>query len=648
MKTINKLFIGCSLVGLGLLSSCSDFDDINKDPSKTGIESTMPEYFLNKSIGKIQMDPSTGERVYVYNWNDAARNMGERGHLSVGLYNDDYISSFYYPCIAEAITNASLAIDLAGQRKGSSGFNDNLREFGRIWRAYLISQFADSFGPYPLNASTGDNPTFNTVKETYEYILAELKEAVNSIDKSVTPTEEQAKCDPGFAYNASKWVKFGNSLRMRLAMRLSNTDLKSLAQSEFEDACKDSDFIKNSDDILSYASNDGWNDYTGPFTRGWNLQLLSSTMCNILTNLGGIAVTEQRSDLAEYVKPSNYLGIKYDKHFVENTDNPTKQYWLDGMPTNLDPRALKMYSLVGDVNATNTPTNKGTKVEIGKTGLISGNDTIKINGTCCWNGFPVGTKTTWSPGIENNELISTSSGRISNYPILGKEYCTGAETGLGRVVYFGPWESYFLLAEAALYGWNTSISSEDAYEKGIRASFDYFGVSQYADDYINSEDYNMVGTSVKFTHTTEPTTVKMQYKDGYNMSAGLIDINYEYPEASKTLYGKALNDQLTKIITQKYIAQLPYLALECWSDYRRLGLPFFDMPANTTIMTGSDMTEWRPDSYKSGQSWKYYPQRMRYPLSLRTSDPDAYDHALELLGGDNTTMVPLWWAKTDK
>ena len=55
MKTINKLFLG-----LGLLSSftCSDFEDINTDPTKTPIESTLPEYFLNNAIGKIQMDPS--------------------------------------------------------------------------------------------------------------------------------------------------------------------------------------------------------------------------------------------------------------------------------------------------------------------------------------------------------------------------------------------------------------------------------------------------------------------------------------------------------------------------------------------------------------------------------------------------------------
>ena len=51
-------------------------------------------------------------------------------------------------------------------------------------------------------------------------------------------------------------------------------------------------------------------------------------------------------------------------------------------------------------------------------------------------------------------------------------------------------------------------------------------------------------------------------------------VTYEYPTASKTLYGKALNDHLTKNYHSKFIAQTPYLVLEMWSDFRRLGLPF--------------------------------------------------------------------------
>ena len=47
------------------------------------------------------------------------------------------------------------------------------------------------------------------------------------------------KCDPfdNVKYDPVEWQKYANSLRMRLAMRLSNID-KATAQAEFEDAAK--------------------------------------------------------------------------------------------------------------------------------------------------------------------------------------------------------------------------------------------------------------------------------------------------------------------------------------------------------------------------------------------------------------------------
>lgn len=77
---------------------------------------------------------------------------------------------------------------------------------------------------------------------------------------------------------------------------------------------------------------------------------------------------------------------------------------------------------------------------------------------------------------------------------------------------------------------------------------------------------------------TEPAATKtMKMVNGYTKAESTY--TFTYPVASETLYGKALNDHLTKIITQKYIAQMPWLPLEAWNDQRRLGLPFFETPA---------------------------------------------------------------------
>ena len=653
MKTMNKLFLGLGFCA-GLVS-CSDFDEVNTNPTAADEEYVKPQYALNNSIGQAQMNPGTAERVVVYNWASAARICGEMSFLNVGRYSDDYTSAYYYPYLSSSIKNATLAItavenqlEAATTTAHEKEFFPNVKQFARIWRAYLISEFVDNFGPYPIESFLGENPVFNSEKDDYEFILKELKEAAAAINTSVLPVEAEGKCDPfdNVKYDPVKWQKYANSLRMRLAMRLSNID-KATAQAEFEDAAKGNKIL-TADDMFAVKENDGWDVFSGVYTRSFDDQVLSSTVANLLTNLGGIKVTEQRSDLASYVKPANYLGIKYDRHYVANTDNPTKQYWLDGMPENLDPRALKIFCLPDDENAENyidKYNDRTAKDFVLYTVDENGNPIpnkdnpgeIKIDATRCWNGYPAGSRGGWSPTLAYNQLVTNGYGPGCTLPMLGKDYCKGKSR-----IFFAAWETYFLLAEASLYGWNTGTTAKEAYENGIKASFEYFGVSEYVNDYLNSTNYNRVGTSVKFDHTTEPTAEQMTYVDGYSKEQKTV--TYEYPTASKTLYGKALNDHLTKIITQKFIAQTPYLVLEMWSDFRRLGLPFFEIPANESSMTGSDMVNvWNPNSWKDGQKWEFYPQRMRYPSSLENADPEGYKQAVELLGGSDNIITPLWW-----
>lgn len=653
MKTMNKLFLGLGFCA-GLVS-CSDFDEVNTNPTAAGEEYVKPQYALNNSIGQAQMNPGTAERIVVYNWASAARICGEMSFLNVGRYSDDYTSSYYYPDLSASIKNATLAItavenqlEAATTTAHEKEFFPNVKQFARIWRAYLISEFVDNFGPYPIESFLGENPVFNSEKDDYEFILKELKEAAAAINTSVLPVEAEGKCDPfdNVKYDPVKWQKYANSLRMRLAMRLSNID-KATAQAEFEDAAKGNKIL-TADDMFAVKENDGWDVFSGVYTRSFDDQVLSSTVANLLTNLGGVKVTEQRSDLASYVKPANYLGIKYDRHYVANTDNPTKQYWLDGMPENLDPRALKIFCLPDDENAENyidKYNDRTAKDFVLYTVDENGNPIpnkdnpgeIKIDATRCWNGYPAGSRGGWSPTLAYNQLVTNGYGPGCTLPMLGKDYCKGKSR-----IFFAAWETYFLLAEASLYGWNTGTTAKEAYENGIKASFEYFGVSEYVNDYLNSTNYNRVGTSVKFDHTTEPTAEQMTYVDGYSKEQKTV--TYEYPTASKTLYGKALNDHLTKIITQKFIAQTPYLVLEMWSDFRRLGLPFFEIPANESSITGSDMVNvWNPNSWKDGQKWEFYPQRMRYPSSLENADPEGYKQAVELLGGSDNIITPLWW-----
>ena len=132
----------------------------------------------------------------------------------------------------------------------------------------------------------------------------------------------------------------------------------------------------------------------------------------------------------------------------------------------------------------------------------------------------------------------------------------------------------------------------------------------------------------------------MNYIDGKTNVAGTVTINYP----SNTIYkgGNIRNDKLTKIITQKFIANTPWLPLETWSDQRRLGLPFFENPAVETPLP--NLPNLNSSNFMTN-SVKNFPQRLPYPSSFRNSDPNGYTKAVQLLGGADEILTPLWWAK---
>lgn len=577
---------------------------------------------LLKSIEGAQQSPHEGERIAVYNWASAARISGEHStFLAAGRYSDSYSVDYHNSYLTKWINDAAQTITMANQVDGllpeghAKDFNKNVASMARIWRTVMIAEYVDNFGPYPLGGFDGENTQYSSVKEVYHYMLDELRDAVENIVSSVVPTSEEAAFDPMFEFDATKWMKYGNSLRLRLAMRMSEVD-KAKAQTEFE-AVDKSMLISTMQDIAKVKEYNQWNAYAGIYSRSWNYISLPSTMSNILTGLGGVAVSDQNAGLADYVKPMNYLGKKFDQNYAECTDNPLKDFWMDGIPENLDPRAMVLYSL---------PTDENT--------YPIGDVNVEVKNT--WNSYPAGSRGAWSSKFGSN--VAVSSRYSVTLPKLSNAYRGTSENGAR--VWFGPWETHFLLAEAALYGWNTGgVTAEAAYEQGIRTSFENFGVSQFVDAYLKSEDYNRIGVSVKFTHTAEPSSFTADYVNAYTNEADTI--TYEYPSVSKSLYKDGLNTQLAKIITQKYIAQAPYCTLEMWNDYRRLGLPWFDMPANETTMVGTDMENtWNPSLWQTGQIISVYPQRMRYPSNL----PNLYG-ATSVLGGENTVLTPLWWAK---
>ena len=77
--------------------------------------------------------------------------------------------------------------------------------------------------------------------------------------------------------------------------------------------------------------------------------ILVATLNNIFIGLGGVKSETLVSDAFKaYVKPADYIGLKFEDHFSAKTNDPSAGYWLDGLPEIIDPRAYKSFIIPGD------------------------------------------------------------------------------------------------------------------------------------------------------------------------------------------------------------------------------------------------------------------------------------------------------------
>lgn len=637
MKMIRNLIKILPILILGILVSCNDFEELNRDTSKSDVNQVMSEYFLNKSIYEAQQDPHIAERMFILTWKYAAR-FERGGGIIYGADNNEWISDYYGASyVGGCVNNASLAISVGEEQlklnihpENRNKITKNVIAMARIWRAYLLAEMASGFGPISVNRE------YVSEKDAFYFILKELKEGAESLDANVK-MDDISKQDLFFGGKVEKWKKYANSLRMRYAMLLSVVD-NAKAKEEFEDAVKDgeSSFISSVDDVASVQEKDGWNPLAGVMSRPWNSQLISVTYNNMVVGLGGQTFAVPDS-LKPYLKdPHAYLGLYLDKHFPLTTSDPCAGYFFDGIPSIIDPRATVLFNIPGykdKINNQDIYFDQGSIKDSAK--LLNPTDKtemLKVRIKYSWSAWVAGV---WDA---KGALCSDLTGVVANYPRLSVKY----RKSTNKRVWFADWESYFLLAEAKIYNWNlgkTGGTTEDFYNKGVRASFIYHGVDKNVEDYISSETYNRVGTSVKFTHTTEAKPYAIKAINPYTKTE--TTVNYQYPKNSIYKNGMVNNDELTKIITQKYLAQMPWLPLEAWSDHRRLGLPFMENPAAEVDFAPDRL----PITVKTSKETRleFYPKRYRYPASLQTSNAAGYAKAVEYLGGPDLAKTPLWW-----
>ncbi len=635
MKTLLKYALATVTASV-FLSACNKFDEINQDPYLVTEDQVQIEYFINNAIVNSQQDPHIAERIFVLYWKTAGRQQFGGG-ISVGTHNDGWSSDYYGGgFMASWLNGINTGIQVAEKQIAAGNikpYTENLLQICRIWRVYLMSELADNFGPIPIVAFEAVNPDFADLKSVYYFFMDELKDASSKLD--LAALKPDAKFDQAYGFDYAKWQKYANSMRLRLAMRMSEVDAPK-AKAEFEAAAA-LPLLTGTGDVFQIAERPGWDALTGVMTREWNYFQLSATMNNVLKGLGGVPTIDQvGADKHSYIKPANYVGLRLTDHFTTKTNEPTAGYWLDGLPNTIDPRAYKMYIIPGDVgnsdfNSYPSWDNSATTTE---RDLMAGTNPDAIVKT-------IDAKFTWNAPVNGDWGAKGSKNQLRSYngalPRHGQKFRNSSN----KRIFFANWETYFLLAEAAVRGWTVPMTGQAAYEAGIDASFAYWDVSSFASAYKTSTDYNYAGTSVSWSHTSEPSASRtMNYTNGYTNANGTVSILY--PVNNLYQNGTVKNDLLTKIITQKFIAQTPWLPLEAWSDHRRLGLPFFENPAVENPLVNMPALT---DATYMTSNIKFFPQRIKYPSSLPASNIEGYNQAVGYLGGPDEVLTPLWWAK---
>jgi len=219
MKTIKKIVY--ILTGLALLfSSCTkDFEKINTDPNTSPY--ALPEQLLapalvntmnanmlrnrnfNNELMQVTVDISDGEgRIFRYDI---------RSNVADNLWNAWYTQ----------LTNFKDIYKFASEE---AAFNESYMGISLICQSWLYSMLTDTYGEVPYFESNKARdekiyePAFDTQQDIYTDMFAKLEEANTLLSKG---TRILGSSDPVFNGDVAKWRKFGNSLYLRLLLRVS-------------------------------------------------------------------------------------------------------------------------------------------------------------------------------------------------------------------------------------------------------------------------------------------------------------------------------------------------------------------------------------------------------------------------------------------
>lgn len=492
-KTIifKTMLVSMALVSL---SSCYDMDEMSKNPyelpdNTTGGEE-QPDEEDNTKYADINIDYKVSKEDSLALKSElSSANTVFRSFLYEGYFNDyQIISNLSHDIYAGYVANnqpkhSSKTPDYAygdgwsGQRwkhfyadRSSEyrtllrayKFNDQAKNYKnlfyttRIYYAFLALANTDTYGDMPFKEYAQakvpemNNVAYNTQQEVYDAMFRMLEQAVDSIKPNDPSQIGYATDDICYHGDWNKWLRFANSLRLRMALRISNVD-PARAKEEAQNALNNQYGLMQSNEdnmqiVPKYApvSQGGTDD-------GGNENPL--VMCSVCYN--GESVMSK--DLENFYRNASEGGAEYKIKTGRNGYETKK----------IDPRCLVSWYR-GNMTAST---------------LAAGEDSQKEDFVGCERGAQ-------APVIDMGTLKYSLTRTAPK--TMGKELRNDYFFSCERAyLLLGFAESEFLKAEAALRGWTgmeLRNTAEGYYKSGIQASMDYYGIAKdKAQAYIDGD-----------------------------------------------------------------------------------------------------------------------------------------------------------------
>lgn len=231
-KTIIRRLV-ITLLACGLLTTCdsiSDFGNMNQDPTRANtVKPGMLFSTVQLAAAGTRYEVWRTQLIYGEN---IAQQLVDAFYSGGNNYteNMDWLTAFWTTAYSgngnpdrAQVKNIESLINILKQKKDEGDQVANKMAAARIMRAFIYSRITDLYGDAPYSeAGKGAinqefTPKYDRQKDIYNDMFNELDAAVKQFDSSQPTYGSQ---DLMYGGEITKWEKFGNSLRLRLALRL--------------------------------------------------------------------------------------------------------------------------------------------------------------------------------------------------------------------------------------------------------------------------------------------------------------------------------------------------------------------------------------------------------------------------------------------